>query len=385
MGALLSVEDYHSLAKRKLPKIALDYIDGGAESEFTIGENRRAFEAVTLRPRGGVDPAGIDTRVTVLGNELETPIVLAPCGMARVVHPGGDLAGARAAAACGTIFIQSTMSGHSVEDVVAGAAGAPVWYQAYRVGTRDQAAHAIERARDAGAQALVVTFDTAVGSLRERDRRSGGLALLGQSRVKAARHVPKLLRTPRWLGAHLIDGMRPKLMNVLDDEGVPAILGRGPSPAGLTWSDLTWIRELWKGPIVLKGLLTDSDARRAVDEGAAAIVISNHGGRQLDSAAATLRVLPRIADAVGGCCEILLDGGVRSGIDALKAISLGARAVLIGRPWLYGLAVGGQTGVQAVAQILTDGVRRNMALLGCHTLDELNREYVYAPTEWFAS
>jgi L-lactate dehydrogenase (cytochrome) len=385
MGALLSVEDYHALAKRKLPSIALDYVDGGAETEFTIGENRRAFETVTLRPHGGVDPVGVDTGVTVLGNELATPILLAPCGMARVVHPGGDLAAARAAAAARTIFIQSTMSGHSVEDVVAGAAGAPVWYQAYRVGTRDQAAHAIERARDAGAQALVVTFDTAVGSLRERDRRSGGLALLGQSHLKAARHLPKLLRTPRWFGAHLIDGIRPKLMNVIGDDGAPAILGRGPSPAGLTWTDLTWIRELWKGPIVLKGLLTAEDAVRAVDEGAAAIVVSNHGGRQLDTAAATLRVLPGIAAAVDGRCEILLDGGVRSGIDALKAISLGARAVLIGRPWLYGLAVAGQSGVEAIEQILTEGVRRNMALLGCRTLDELDRAFVYAPDEWFLS
>jgi isopentenyl diphosphate isomerase/L-lactate dehydrogenase-like FMN-dependent dehydrogenase len=385
MGALLSVEDYHVLARRKVPSIVLDYVDGGAETEFTVGENRRAFEAVTLRPRGGVDPSGVDTTVTVLGNELSTPILLAPCGMARVVHPGGDLAGARAAARAGTIFIQSTMSGHSVEEVVAGAGGAPVWYQAYRVGTQDQAAHAIERARNAGAQALVVTFDSAVGSLRERDRRSGGLSMLGRSRLKAARHLPKLLRTPGWFAAHLRDGMRPKLMNVVGDDGVPAILGRGPTPAGLSWTDLKWIRELWDGPIVLKGLLTAEDAVRAVDEGAAAIVVSNHGGRQLDTAAATLRVLPGIADAVAGRCEILLDGGVRSGIDALKALSLGARAVLVGRPWLYGLAVGGQSGIESVEQILTAGVRRNMALLGCKKLDELGRQFVYAPNEWFVS
>jgi isopentenyl diphosphate isomerase/L-lactate dehydrogenase-like FMN-dependent dehydrogenase len=380
---MLSVEDYRTAARKRLPDVVFEYIDGGAESEATVRANRAAFEAVTLCPRGGMDPSKIDLRTTLLGRELTMPLILAPCGSSRAMNSGGDKAGAIAAAAKGTLFVQSTMSGHGVAEVVDAAQGSPVWYQAYRVGDQATAARAIERARDAGAEALVLTIDTAVVSLRERDRRTGGMALLGQSNLRAARHAIKLARHPRWLADRVLDGVRPKLMNALDENGKAPILGRSATTAGLGWHDLPWIREIWPGPIVIKGVLTVSDAERSLAEGAAAIVISNHGGRQLDSADATLSVLPEIAAAVGGRCPVILDSGVRSGIDVLKALCLGADVVGIGRPWLYGLAVGGQAGVEAVLQLFYDGIARNMALLGASRPSELDTTFARAPQEWF--
>ena len=274
------------------------------------------------------------------------------------------------------------MSSDRIEDVVAAAAGAPVWYQLYRVGPVSRVEAAIDRAREAGVAALVVTFDTAVGSLRVRDRRNGGLALLGSSRMKAVPGFLRLTGSPRWLSDQLVHGLRPKLMNVIQEDGTPQILGRGPSPSGLTWEDLAWIKERFGGPIIVKGLLTGEDADRAVDEGAAAVVVSNHGGRQLDTAEATLRALPEVVAAVNGRCEVLLDGGIRSGIDVIKALSLGARAVLIGRPWLFGLAVGGDSGIQAVLEVIRTGLTRNMALVGVKKVSELDPRYLRVPSDW---
>src|SRR5665213_3488514 len=265
---MLSVEDYRSAARKRLPDVVFEYIDGGAESEATVRANRAAFEAVTLRPRGGMDPSNIDIRTTLLGREIAMPLILAPCGSSRAMHSGGDKAGAMAAAAKGTLFVQSTMSGHGVAEVVKAAQGAPVWYQAYRVGDQATAARAIERARDAGAEALVVTIDTAVVSLRERDRRTGGMALLGQSKLSAARHGVRLAAHQRWLADRVFDGIYPKLENVLAEDGSPGILGRVPVSRGLTWEDMSWVRKTWgDGPIVIKGVLTPADAKLSLDMG----------------------------------------------------------------------------------------------------------------------
>ena len=379
---MLTVEDYREVARRRLPKLVFDYIDGGAESEYTVQANRRAFESVALRPHGGMDPSGIEIGVSVLGTDLSMPIILAPCGSAGVVRSGGDLAGARAASAAGTIFTHSTMSSDRIEDVVKAANGASVWYQVYRVGPMSRVEAAIDRARDAGVAALVITFDTSVGSLRVRDRRNGGLALLGSSYMRAIPGFLRLTGSPRWLADHVVHGLRPKLMNVIQEDGTPQILGRGPAPNGLTWEDLTWVKERFGGPIIVKGLLTGEDAAHAVDEGAAAVVVSNHGGRQLDTADATLRALPEVVAAVNGHCEVLLDGGIRSGTDVIKALSLGARAVLIGRPWLFGLAVGGDSGIGEVLEVLRTGVSRNLALLGVKKVSELDSRFVRVPSDW---
>lgn len=382
MGLMLSVEDYRHRAQRKLPKLVFDFVDGAAESESTMRANQAAFADVTLRPRGGIDPGQIDLRTNLLGHELAMPLFVAPCGMARVVHPGGDRAGAAAAAANGTLFVLSAMSGHPVAEVVAAADGGPVWFQAYHVQDQPTTARAIARARDAGVAALVITIDSAVGSLRERDRRSGGVTILGSSKLAAAPHFVKLVRHPAWLADRLRDGLRPRFMNVLADDLTPAVLGQGLPARGLGWHDLPWIREIWEGPIVVKGVLTGGDARRALDEGAAALVVSNHGGRQLDTADATLRVLPEIVAAVGGRCPVIVDGGIRSGPDVLKALCLGATAVEIGRPWIYGLANGGQTGVSAVLQLFADSIARNLALLGASRPSELDRSFARVPNDW---
>lgn len=384
MRRALSLEDYRRVARRKLPRVIFDYVDGGAEAELTMRDNRRAFETVTLRPRGGVDPTGIDLGVTVLGRPLSMPVVLAPCGMAALVHPDGDVAGARAARRAGTAFTQSTMSAHSVEDVMRVADGAPVWYQVYSCGGQASVRAAIERARAAKVDALVVTVDTAVGSLRERDRRNGGAQLVSSSLWRAAPHAVDLLGSPRWLARELARGLPPRLMNVLADDGRPYRLGRSPAPVGLCFSDLSWVRECFDGPLVVKGVLTAEDALRSVDEGAAAVVVSNHGGRQLDGADATLRVLPEVVAAVGDSCEVLVDSGVRSGIDVLKALGLGARAVLIGRAWLYGLGAAGELGIDGVLTMLREGLQRNLALLGAGKLTEVDRRYVRTPPEWYS-
>lgn len=382
MALMLSVEDYRRKAKRRLPRIAFDYVDGGAETESTVRGNAEAFRQVTFRPHGGHDPATVDLTTEFCGMTLSMPLFVAPCGMSRVIHPGGDAAGASAANAMGTLFVQSAMSGHSVAEVVAAAGGSPVWFQTYFVRDRPTTERAIAGARDAGAAALVITLDTATNSLRERDRRSGGLGLLG-SRAKAAPHAAKLLAHPGWLAGRIGDGLRPRLKNIVDEHGEAAILGQQSYARGIGWHDLGWVRDLWDGPIVFKGVLSPDDARHAVAEGAIAVIVSNHGGRQLDGAEATLRALPEIAATVDGACPVVLDGGVRSGPDVLKALCLGASAVEIGRPWVWGLANGGRQGVIDVLQLLKDGIARNLALLGASRPSDLDGSFVRVPSDWW--
>lgn len=384
-----TVEQYRWAAKRRLPKIVFDYVDGGAASRSSVTANRQAFDSVALRPRGGTDPTGLDLSTSVLGVPISMPLIVAPTGMSRIVHSSGDLAGVRAAGRAGTIFIQSAMSGHAVDDVVAAAGDTPVWFQLYRIGSQVGAEQMLERARDAGVRAIVVTMDSTMplpDQTRRAPRRRGGpAALLGRSRLRAAPAFLRLLRSPGWLADHLFDGIRPRLMNVPGADGRPQYLGRGPGPTGLGWHDLAWIRERFDGPVVVKGIISPHDARRAVDEGAAAIVVSNHGGRQLDHAEATLRALPEMVEAVEGGCAVLMDGGIRTGIDVVKAVSLGARAVLIGRPWLWGLASGAQDGVDDVLEILRDEMLRALARMGAGAMASLDASYVRMPPDWSAA
>ena len=381
--ALLNVADFRAVARQRLPRVVFDYVDGGAESELTVRANEAAFDEVGLRPRGGTrQPAG-DLQVSVLGERLSMPLLVAPCGGARLVSPAGDVAGARAAGRAGTVFVQSGMSNHPVEDVAAAATG-PVWFQLYDIGSRARNEALVARAAKAKVSALVVTVDCAAGSVRERDRRNGVPALLGTNRVAALPHLPQLLARPRWLTAHLADALVPPLSNVVAEDGRPYVLGRDFIPRSLAFEDMAWLRDAFPGPIVVKGVLTPDDATQAVDAGASAVVVSNHGGRQLDGAEATLRALSDVVEAVGNRCEVLLDGGVRRGTDVLKAVALGARAVLVGRPWLFGLAVGGEDGVTAVLELLKDSMARNLALLGCADLSELTRGHVRVPAGWSA-
>jgi L-lactate dehydrogenase (cytochrome) len=382
---VVNIEDLRRAAKRRLPRVVFDYIDGGAEDEWTLRENSLAFEAVTFRPRCAVATPVCDLRTTVLGIALPMPLILAPVGSCRLMYPRGEEAAARAAGAASIIYTLSTLSGCRLEDVAAASKG-PVWYQLYLVGGRDCALAAIERARNAGFSALVVTIDTAVAGMRERDIRNGAKELLSGKVGAMLPFVNQLLTKPRWLTAFLADGGLMKFENVV-------IPGKGPmlyadvtaalEQSVVTWNDLSWIRQAWNGPVVIKGIHTGDDARRAVDAGADALVVSNHGGRQLDDVSPTLRTLPEVVAAVGDRIEVLLDGGVRRGSDIVKALCLGARAVMAGRAYAYGLGAAGCKGVARAIDILQTDLVRTLKLLGCASVVDLDQSFVDVPQEWF--
>lgn len=383
---VINIEDLRRLAQRRLPKSVFDYLDGGAEGELTLAENCRAFHDVLFRPRSAVAVGDCELKTRVLSHELSFPAMLAPVGYSRLMHPGGEVAAAHAAGEAGTGYILSTISGHKLENVKAGSRG-PVWYQLYLLGGREAAEGAIDRARRAGFSALVITVDTPVAGLRERDPRNGMKELLGTSWFARIPYLPNILAHPGWLASFLLDGGVPKLENVVTPgKGAMELVdvSAALASATVTWEDLRWIRELWSGPIVVKGLLTGDDARRAVDEGAAAVVVSNHGGRQLDSVFPTLRALPEVVAAVKGQVEVLMDGGVRRGSDIVKALCLGARAVLVGRAYAYGLAAAGPAGVARALEILRSDVERTVRLLGCPSVAALDRSYVEVPPAWSA-
>src|SRR5438132_1637040 len=375
---VINIEDLRPLARRRLPRAVFDYLDGGAEAEITLRENCRIFEEVTFRPRDAVAVPDCDLRTRVLGFDISFPALLAPVGYSRVMHPDGEAGAACAAGAAGTAYILSTISGHRLEDVKAASSG-PVCYQLYLLGGREACEAAIERARRAGFSALVVTIDTAVAGMRERDLRNGMRELISGGLRDKIRFLPEVLAHPGWLSSFLRDGGLRPLPNVI----VP---GQGPMPlvdinaalasSTVTWEDMRWIHDLWRGPLVIKGVLTGEDARRAVDEGAAAVVVSNHGGRQLDGVQATLRALPEIVSAVNGQIEVLMDGGIRRGADIVKALCLGARAVLCGRAYAYGLAAAGEAGVRRALEILRTDLERTLRLLGCPSIAELDRSYI---------
>jgi isopentenyl diphosphate isomerase/L-lactate dehydrogenase-like FMN-dependent dehydrogenase len=384
---VVSIEDLRHLARRRLPRVVFDYLDGGAEGEVTLRENCRAFEDVTFRPRHAVAVPTCDLRTRVLDFDLSLPFLLAPVGYSRLMHPGGEVVAARVAGAAGTAYILSTISGHKLEDVRAASRG-PVWYQLYLMGGRGAAESSIQRARSAGFSALVVTIDTVVAGMRERDFRNGMKELLGANPFAKIPFLTQFVVRPGWLAQFLFDGGVPNLPNVvIPGQGpVPLIdVGAALASAAVTWDDLQWIREAWTGPIIIKGVLTGDDARRAVDEGAAAIVVSNHGGRQLDSVPASLHVLPEIVAAVNGHAVVLMDGGIRRGSDIVKALCLGAQAVLVGRAYAYGLAAAGETGVARAIAILRADLERTLKLLGCTSIAALDRSYVDISTKFPAS
>jgi L-lactate dehydrogenase (cytochrome) len=300
------------------------------------------------------------------------------------MYPRGEEAAAGAAGAAGIAYALSTLSGCRLEDVAAASEG-PLWYQLYLVGGRDCALSAIERAKAVGFSALVVTIDTAVAGMRERDLRNGVKELLSGKLGSKLPFVSQLLIRPRWLAGFLADGGLMKFPNVV-------IPGKGPmlyadvtaalEHSIVTWDDLEWIQRAWNGPIVIKGIHTGDDARRAVDVGATALVVSNHGGRQLDGVAPTLRILPEVVASVGDRIEVLLDGGVRRGSDIVKALCLGARAVMVGRAYAYGLGAAGGAGVARAIEILRSDLVRTLKLLGCTSIAELGRSFVDVPADW---
>jgi L-lactate dehydrogenase (cytochrome) len=381
---VVGVEDFRPLARRRLPRAVWDYLDGGAEGEVTLRENSRAFEDVTFRPRQAVAVGQTDLRARVLGQELSLPFMLAPVGYLRMMHRDGEAGAARAAGQAGTGFCLSTISGHALEEVKAASTG-PVFFQLYLVGGRAAAEAVIERARVAGYAGLLVTIDTPVAGMRERDHRNGMKELIAGSLLDKVPFLPNVLAHPRWLARFLLDGgVRPLPNVVIPGQGPMPLLDVGAALAEttVTWEDFKWIRDGWRGPVVAKGVLTADDARRAVDAGAVAVSVSNHGGRQLDSVAASIRALPEVVAAVKGQAEVWLDGGVRRGPDIVKALCLGANVVLCGRAYAYGLAAAGEAGVARAIEILRADVDRTLRLLGCRSVAELDRSYVSPPKAW---
>jgi L-lactate dehydrogenase (cytochrome) len=388
LARMKTVDDGRDLARRALPRVVFDYIDGAAESERTMRANRDAFEAVGFVPRMAVPGLTVSPSLStiVLGHKVELPVLLAPVGFTRAMAPAGDVAGAAAARAAGTLFTLSSMSGHTMEEVFA-AAGGPAWFQLYGLGGRAGAEQLVQRARDIGFTALVVTVDTPIPGNRERDLHHGVTMPLRVTRETATRFAPQALARPRWLyrfardrfsmDLALAKGLGPPDAPMSIDE---AVVRWVLSP--ITWDDFSWLRETFGGPVLAKGVLTAADARRAVDAGASGVIVSNHGGRQLDGVPASLAALDEVVAAVGGDVEVLMDGGVRRGSDVAKAIAMGARAVLIGRPWAYALAAAGEAGVVRTLEILRTELDRTLRLLGVGSVGELDRGCVALPATW---
>ena len=374
---VVNIADLRRLARKRLPRAVFDYIDGGADAEVTLRENSRAFEDIALRPRSAVATPACDLSTTVLGTKLALPFLLAPVGSSRMFYPRGEEVAAREAGLAGTAYILSTLAGCTVGDVARATTG-PVWYQLYLVGGNDVARGAIDRAKQAGCTALVVTIDTPVAGLRERDVRNGAKELLSDRLATRLPYLFQFLARPGWLAAYLRDGGLMHFPNVvLKDGPMPyADVGAALEQSMVSWDDFKWIREAWPGKIVAKGVHTADDARRAIDAGADAVVVSNHGGRQLDGVAATIRVLPEVVNAVGGRVEVLFDSGIRRGSDIVKALCLGARAVLIGRAYTYGLGAAGGPGVARAIDILRTDVVRTLKLLGVASTTELAGTFV---------
>lgn len=376
----VAIEDLRRAAHRRLPRAVFDYVDGGADAEVTLRENSRALQQLMLRPRCAVSTPGPDLQTTILGSSLAVPFVLAPIGSTRLIYPRGEEAAARAAGRAGTAYTLSTFSGSRLEDVRSASTG-PVWYQLYLAGGRDCTCAMLERARKAGYAALLVTVDTAVAGMRERDHRNGIPALVTRKPLQMAPYVAQFAVRPRWLAGFFRDGGLMSFPNVVLPSGPMqyADVVKSLEESMATWQDLRWIRDVWGGPIVIKGIQSTDDARRAVAEGADAIVVSNHGGRQLDGVRASVRVLPEVVEAVGHQTEVLMDGGIRRGSDIVKALCLGARAVLVGRAYVYGLAAAGEAGVTRAIDILRADLVRTLKLLGCRSVADLDRSYLDEP------
>lgn len=371
-----SVRDYRELARRKLPRQLFDYIDGGAYEESTMAANMADLHAIRLRQRVLRDVSKRSLSTTVLGQELAIPVVLAPVGLAGMFAQRAEVQAARAAARKGIPFCESTVSICGIEEVAA-ATDPPFWYQLYVMRDRDYAADLMARAQAVGCTVLVLTVDFAVVGARYRDVRNG----MSGSISTAARAVRglDLIRHPAWVRDVAIGGkpltfgnLEKAVPNASTPDAFREWVDAQFDPS-VTWDDLAWVREHWAGKVVLKGILDPDDAREAVSRGADAIIVSNHGGRQLDDVSSSIAALPAIVEAVGDRAEVLVDGGIRSGLDVVKALSLGARACLVGRAWAYAVAARGQDGVEHVLDILRDEMLVAMGLTGITDVADLSR------------
>lgn len=370
LDRLYNIDDVEALAYRRLPRPIYDVIAGGAGDEVTLRTNREALDALRLRPRVLTDVSTRDLETVALGETVSMPVMLAPVGFQRMLHRDAEVASARAAAAQGTIFACNTISTFSLEEVAASSSGTK-WFQLYLPADREEAEDLVARVEAAGYAVMCLTVDTAVPGLRERDRRHRVTQPLtiGPGLVLAAS------RRPRWSIDFLRGGAgrRPARLPMTVDAAGRAV---AKTARPVTLEDLEWLRSRWKGSLVVKGVLRGDDCARLLDRGVDGLVVSNHGGRQLDSAMASIEALPEVVDAVAGRAEVFVDGGFRRGTDVVKALALGARAVLIGKAFLYGLAVGGQPGVERVLDIFRTELDTALGLLGCASVRDLDRSFV---------
>jgi isopentenyl diphosphate isomerase/L-lactate dehydrogenase-like FMN-dependent dehydrogenase len=379
---LHTVTEAREMAKRRLPAPVFDYIDGAAGAEITVNQNRRDLEAISFRPRFG-DTIGTERRelaTTVFNQELSMPVIVGPVGFTRSMHPDGDLGGLRAAIGAGTAFVHSSMSGHTIESLAAESEGRH-WYQLYNLGGRQGAEQLVARAQAANCTTLVVTIDTPVPGNRERDLRYGAALPIRINRRTVRRMTPYVVGHPRWLWHTARDHFTLNLANAVgltrdgraisEDESLLHWIVEPP-----TWSDVDWIRATWRGTLLVKGVTTAEDAQRAIDHGADGVIVSNHGGRQLDQVGSSVASLREVVSAVGNQTTVLMDGGIRRGSDVVAALCLGARAVLLGRAWVYGLSAAGQRGVTRVLDVIRADVVRTMQLLGVTSVQDLNEDLV---------
>ena len=380
----VNIDDLAVLAKRRLPKVIFDFMEGGAEDERTLRANRDGFARYRLRPRVLTGKGKCDLAITLFGHQLAAPFMIGPTGLNGIHWPDGDLQLARAASKAGVGFALSTASNNSIEQVAEDSPGTK-FFQLYPWGDRKLCGRLAERAAATGYKALIITVDSLVGGKRERDLRNH----FSHEVNLTPRVVWDGLTHPRWLASTWLGRGMPRFENVAEFAPAGATahdlaeFTRSQRNPRLSWDDIAWIRTQWQGPLLVKGILTAEDALRAKEAGVEGVVVSNHGGRALDGAPATIEVLPEIVAAVGGTMRILVDGGFRRGSDIVKALALGAHCVLLGRATLYGLAAGGEPGVTRALTILRDEVERVFALTGCATVSDLTPRHVALVEDYF--
>lgn len=371
LAAAHDIDDLRRQAARAVPRPIFDFVDGGAGDESTLRGNREAFDSVRLVPRILKDVSTINTATTLLGRAAARPIVLAPVGLARVAHPLGEIATARAAAAHGIPMVLSTMASISPEDIARHAPDADRWFQLYLWRDREASLRLVQRAKDAGFRVLVLTVDVPVAGNRLRDARHG----LNFPPSLPLRTAVQLAARPRWVWNTLTHDPISYAAISLPKGGFIQ-QANGVLDATATFRDLEWLRSVWDGPLIVKGVMSPTDALALRDAGVDGVVVSNHGGRQLEHELATAHALPGIRVAVGTEMSVFVDGGIRSGAHIAGALALGADAVLVGRSYLYGLMAGGEAGLDRSLQLLEAGLERTMALLGAATLSDIDADMV---------
>ncbi|MSQ98310.1 MAG: L-lactate dehydrogenase [Xanthomonadales bacterium] len=376
----VTASDYRRLARRRLPHFLFDYIDGGANDERTMAANQADFDRVCLQQRVLRDVSQVDTGSVMVGHKVSMPLALSPLGLAGMMARRGEVQAVKAAGRAGVPFTLSTVGICSMQEVAAAASG-PFWFQLYMMHDRELVAWLLQQAWSSGCETLVFTVDLAVTGARHRDLRNG---MLGHTFAAKLARAGQVARRPHWLvdvalrgRPHSFGNLRNELHDATDLTSYKAYM-QSEFDTSVTWQDIAWLRNLWAGKLIIKGVMSADDARAAADVGADGLIVSNHGGRQLDGSSSTIRKLPEVVAAVGQRVEVYLDGGVRSGIDVVKAVCLGARGAFIGRPWIWAVAARGESGLVDLLEIFRKEIAVAMALMGVNTIAELNPELV----EW---